>query len=612
MARYVRSGYCADAGPGARYNDSDSSAKFRIDTSRGRTETTGKIETFHKESWNPTHAEVRPVEVAGNEPQAQPEAAGVAPVLELRHAAKSFGAVRALIDGSVDLRAGEVHALLGENGAGKSTLVKILAGVHQPDSGTLKVNGQEVTLHGPAAAKAAGIAVIYQEPTLFPDLTVAENMFVGRQPHRGGRRIDRRAMLQETAAVFKRLGVPLDPARIARGLSIADQQVVEIGKALSLDARVIVMDEPTAALSAAEVERLFEVIRTLKAQGAAVLFISHRLEEVFAICQTVTVMRDGSHVLTSSLAGLTANDLVRAMVGRELAERPPRAAGASPGEPVLTVERLTREGVFTDISLTVRSGEIVALAGLVGSGRSEVARAVFGIDRYDAGQVAVNGKRLKKASPTGAMAAGIGFVPEDRRQQGLVMDMSVQQNVALASLHNLEKGGLIRASAERAMASDWAARLKIKYGRLTDPVSMLSGGNQQKVVLAKWLGRKPSLLIVDEPTRGIDVGTKAEVHNLLTELARSGVGILMISSELPEVLGVSDRILVMREGSLVAEFSHAAASEEAVMSAAMGQHDPLSEAVYDGHEHGRDGNEHGRDGNEHGRDGNDAENGASR
>src|SRR5579863_5547225 len=586
VARYVRSGYCAGDGPRAGYNDSDSSARSRIDTSRGRTETTGKIETFHKKAGTRTHAEVRPVEVAGNEPQAQPEAAGAAPVLELRHAAKSFGAVRALIDGSVDLRAGEVHALLGENGAGKSTLVKILAGVYQPDSGTLKVNGQEVTLPGPAAAKAAGIAVIYQEPTLFPDLTVAENMFVGRQPHRsaswitGGRRIDRRAMLQEAAAVFKRLGVPLDPARIARGLSIADQQVVEIGKALSLDARVIVMDEPTAALSAAEVERLFEVIRTLKGQGAAVLFISHRLEEVFAICQTVTVMRDGSHVLTSDLAGLTANDLVRAMVGRELAERPPHAAGGSPGEPVLTVERLTREGVFTDISLTVRSGEIVALAGLVGSGRSEVARAVFGIDRYDAGQVAVNGKRLKKASPTSAMAAGIGFVPEDRRQQGLVMDMSVQQNVALASLRNLEQAGLIRASAERAMASDWAARLKIKYGRLTDPVSMLSGGNQQKVVLAKWLGRKPGLLIVDEPTRGIDVATKAEVHNLLTELARSGVGILMISSELPEVLGVSDRILVMREGSLVAEFSHAVASEEAVMSAAMGQHDPVTEAVH--------------------------------
>jgi rhamnose transport system ATP-binding protein len=527
--------------------------------------------------WDPTHAEVRPVEAAGSGPNDQPDTAGALPVLELRHAAKSFGAVRALIDGSVELRPGEVHALLGENGAGKSTLVKIIAGVHQPDSGTLSVGGREVTLHGPAAAREAGIAVIYQEPTLFPDLTVAENMFIGRQPLKkgyglSGRRIDRRSMHDEAAAIFTRLGVPLDPARPARGLSIADQQVVEIGKALSLNARVIVMDEPTAALSAAETGRLFEVIRTLQAQGAAVLFISHRLEEVFAICTRVTVMRDGSHVLTSDLAGLTAADLVRAMVGRELAERPPEAAGAQPGDPVLVVERLTREGVFTGISFTVRSGEIVALAGLVGSGRSEVARAVFGIDRYDAGQVTVSGRVLKKASPVSAMAAGIGFVPEDRRQQGLVMDMSVQQNVALASLGNLEKGGLIRASAERAMATDWAARLKIKYGRLTDPVSMLSGGNQQKVVLAKWLGRKPGLLIVDEPTRGIDVGTKAEVHNLLIELARGGVGVLMISSELPEVLGVSDRVLVMREGALVAEFSHAEASEEAIMTAAMGQH----------------------------------------
>jgi rhamnose transport system ATP-binding protein len=516
------------------------------------------------------------VDAAANEasePRNQSEAASAPPALVLEHAAKSFGAVQALIDGSVTLRGGEVHALLGENGAGKSTLVKILAGVYQPDSGTLTVNGREVTLHGPAAAQAAGIAVIYQEPTLFPDLTVAENMFIGRQPLRNGRRIDRRAMQDEAAATFKRLGVPLDPARIARGLSIADQQVVEIGKALSLDARVIVMDEPTAALSAAEVDRLFEVIRTLKAQDAAVLFISHRLEEVFAICQTVTVMRDGRHVLTSDLTGLTANDLVRAMVGRELAERPPETVGAAPGEPMLTVDRLTREGVFTDISFTVRSGEIVALAGLVGAGRSEVARAVFGIDRYDAGQVTVRGRRLKKASPTSAMAAGIGFVPEDRRQQGLVMDMSVQQNVALASLDTLRKGGLIRASAERAMAADWAARLAIKYGRLTDPVSMLSGGNQQKVVLAKWLGRKPAVLIVDEPTRGIDVGTKAEVHHLLTELARSGVAVLMISSELPEVLGVAERVLVMREGRLVAEFSHAEASEESIMAAAMGQHE---------------------------------------
>jgi rhamnose transport system ATP-binding protein len=499
-----------------------------------------------------------------------PETGLATPVLALEHAAKSFGAVRAVVDGSIELSAGEAHALVGENGAGKSTVVKLLAGVYQPDSGSLLIDGQPVTLHGPAGARDAGIAVIYQEPTLFPDLSVAENIFMGRQPLVAGRRIDRRRMHAESAELFTRLGVRLDPGRISRGLSIADQQIVEIAKALSLDARVIVMDEPTAALSATEVARLFEVVRTLRAAGAAVLFISHRLEEVFAICQRVTVMRDGRHVLTTELTGLTADDLVRAMVGRQMEER---AAGerGTPGERVLLVEHLTREGVFTDISLEVRAGEIVALAGLVGSGRSEVARAVFGIDRYDAGRVVMRGRELRRASPTAAMAAGIGFVPEDRRQQGLVMDMSVQQNVALASLGRLRQGGLIRSAAERAFAADWAVRLNLKYGRLIDPVSRLSGGNQQKVVLAKWLGRSPALLIVDEPTRGIDIATKAEVHRLLARLARDGVAILMISSELPEVLNVGDRILVMREGRLTAEFGHAGVTEQKIMAAATGQ-----------------------------------------
>jgi rhamnose transport system ATP-binding protein len=492
------------------------------------------------------------------------------PVLALRHAAKSFGAVHAVIDGTIDLYAGEVHALLGENGAGKSTIVKILAGVHKPDSGEALIDGAPVSLHGPAAARDAGIAVIYQEPTLFPDLSVAENIFMGRQPLVAGRRIDRRRMLTDASVLFGRLGVRLDPGRICRGLSIADQQVVEIAKALSLDARVIVMDEPTAALSATEVNRLFDVVRTLREGGSAVLFISHRLEEIFEICQRVTVMRDGRQVMTSELAGLTADDLVRAMVGRQLAERTAGERG-TPGELVLRVEHLTREGVFTDVSLDVRAGEIVALAGLVGSGRSEVARAVFGIDRYDAGRVLLRGRELRRASPTAAMAAGIGFVPEDRRQQGLVMDMSVQQNVALASLGRLRKGGLVRAAAERAFTADWAVRLNLKYGRLSDPVSQLSGGNQQKVVLAKWLGRQPALLIVDEPTRGIDIATKAEVHRLLVRLAGEGVAILMISSELPEVLHIGDRILVMREGRLTAEFGQQDATEEKIMAAATGQ-----------------------------------------
>jgi rhamnose transport system ATP-binding protein len=491
------------------------------------------------------------------------------PVLSLQHASKRFGAVQALADVSIDLGGGEVHGLVGENGAGKSTLVKILAGVHPPDDGALLVGGRDVVLSGPADARDAGIAIIYQEPILFPDLTVEENIFIGRQPLGAGKRIDRRAMRGHVDELFARLGVRLDPGRIARGLSIAEQQIVEIAKALSLEAKVIVMDEPTAALSAIEVERLFRVVASLRSGGAAVLFISHRLEEIFGLCQQVTVLRDGRRVLSRPLEGLGADDLVRAMVGRELVER--AATQQATGAVVLQVDRLTREGFFTDVSFTVAAGEIVALAGLVGSGRSEVARAVFGIDRYDAGSVTVNGRRLRRASPTAAMAAGVGLVPEDRRQQGLVMEMSISRNITLASLRRLERLGFLVGSAERRFAADWALRLQLKYGSLANAATSLSGGNQQKVVLAKWLARRPGLLIVDEPTRGIDIGTKAEVHRLLDELAERGVAVLMISSELPEVLRVADRILVMREGRLVAEFPHAQASEEAIVAAATGQ-----------------------------------------
>jgi rhamnose transport system ATP-binding protein len=376
-------------------------------------------------------------------------------------------------------------------------------------------------------------------------------------------------MHSQVTEIFERLGVPLDPGRIARGLSIAEQQIVEIAKALSLEARVIVMDEPTAALSAVEVERLFRVVETLRAEGTAVLFISHRLEEVFRLCQRVTVFRDGRLVLSRELAGLTSEDLVRAMVGRDLPERVPQEQNI--GDTVLRVERLTREGVFADVSFEVRAGEIVALAGLVGAGRTEVACAIFGIDRYDAGSVTVNGKALRRGSPTTAMSAGIGLVPEDRRQQGLVMEMAIGRNISLASLGRLQHLGFIRAGAERRFARDWAARLQVKYGRIGNPMTSLSGGNQQKVVLAKWLGRRPAVLIVDEPTRGIDIGTKAEVHRLLEELAATGVAILAISSELPEVLRLADRILVMREGRLVEEFAHADASEESIVAAATGQ-----------------------------------------
>ena len=492
------------------------------------------------------------------------------PRLTLDQAVKAFGAVQALADGSIALFGGEAHALVGENGAGKSTLVKILAGVYQPDSGTLAIDGQPVILNGPNAAREAGISIIYQEPTLFPDLTVAENIFMGRQPLRAGRRIDRPAMNRSAGEIFTRLGVALDPQRQARGLSVADQQIVEIAKALSSNSNVLVMDEPTAALTTVEVERLFEVIRALRREGAAVLFISHRLEEVFAICQRVTIMRDGRFVRSALARDITVDEIIRSMVGRDLDVLFPKTP-AVVGEVVLQVDHLSREGVLRDISFSVRRGEIVALAGLVGAGRSEVARAIFGIDRRSAGVVTVRGKVLPNGSPLASMAAGVALVPEDRRQQGLVMDLGIDRNVALASLGRLSRFGLISRTRERDLAATWASRLQLKFGRLKNAVSTLSGGNQQKVVLGKWLARDPSLLIIDEPTRGIDVGTKAEVHRILDGLVADGLGVLMISSELPEVLGMADRILVMREGRITAELSREEADEDSVMRAATGQ-----------------------------------------
>jgi rhamnose transport system ATP-binding protein len=433
----------------------------------------------------------------------------------------------------------------------------------------LTVAGEDVFLSGPSDASDRGIAVIYQEPTLFPDLSVAENVFIGRQPLRSGRRIDSRAMEREVDGIFERLGVRIDPDRIARGLSIAEQQLVEIAKALTFKARVLIMDEPTAALSPVEAKRLFGVVETLRADGAAVMFISHRLEEVFSICQRVTVLRDGRRMLSRELAGLTQTDLVRAMVGRDVLTEAHQQH--EPGKTVLDVKRLTREGVFVDVSFEVHAGEVVALAGLVGSGRTEVARAIFGIDRYDAGSVTIDGKSLKRGSPTAAMQVGIGLVPEDRRQQGLVMEMSIARNIALASLSRLRNGGLISARREREFGAEWAKRLQVKYSRMSSPVALLSGGNQQKVVLAKWLARSPALLIVDEPTRGIDVGTKSEVHRLIGSLAGDGVAVLVISSELPEVLTLADRVLVMREGRLVAKLSRDEASEEAIVGAGTAQ-----------------------------------------
>ncbi|MFI6576210.1 sugar ABC transporter ATP-binding protein [Nocardiopsis sp. NPDC050513] len=494
----------------------------------------------------------------------------VPPPLALVDVTKSFGSVQALRGLSLHLRAGEIHALVGENGAGKSTLVKTMAGVHRPDGGQVLVDGAPTGFASPADAQRAGVAVIYQEPTLFPDLSVAENIFVGRQPRTRLGIIDHAAMRRATREVFGRLGVDIDPDRPARGLSIADQQLVEIAKAITRDARVLVMDEPTAALSGVEAERLFTVARALRDGGAALLFISHRFDEVFGLCDRITVVRDGAFVSCDPTGDLDVDTVVRRMVGRDVTSLYPKE-DAGLGDTVLEVEGLTRRGVFADVSFSVRAGEIVALAGLVGAGRSEVVRAVFGVDRYDAGAVRVRGEDLSPGRPRAAMAAGMALVPEDRRQQGLVMESSIERNATATRRWPLSRFGLLSPRAERASARAWGARLQLKAGALTDAVSTLSGGNQQKVVLAKWLSTEPRVLFVDEPTRGIDVGTKAEVHRLLSTLAGQGLAIVMVSSELPEVLGMADRVLVMHEGRITAELDRDQADEESVMYAATGQ-----------------------------------------
>ena len=501
-------------------------------------------------------------------------AADTAAVLELRDVSKSFGPVVALRAGSLRVEAGSIHALVGENGAGKSTLVKVVAGVYRRDSGDFLLGGESVDFGSTAESKDSGIAVIYQEPTLFPDLSVTENIFMGRMPVKNNRRIggqiNRAGMHRETNALFQRLGVHIDPRRPALGLSIADQQIIEIAKAISLDARLLVMDEPTAALSGNEVARLFAVARSLRDEGRALVFISHRFDEVFALCDHVTVMRDGSYISTDRIAETTESQIVAKMVGREVGELFPKTP-AEIGDVVLDVQGLETAGEFHGVSFQVRAGEIVGLAGLVGAGRSEIARAVFGVDAYDAGSVTLLGKPVPPKDPRAAIRAGMAMVPEDRRQQGLVIQGSVGKNIASVIRGELSKAGFLTAGSEYRAARPWASRLEVKTNALDMAAATMSGGNQQKVVIAKWLATHPKLLIIDEPTRGIDVGTKAEVHRLLSELAGQGLAILMISSELPEVLGMADRVLVVCEGRITADLPRDRATPEAVMHAATHQ-----------------------------------------
>ncbi len=495
------------------------------------------------------------------------ETGNVPPLLSMRAVSKAFGPVTALASADLTVHSRSIHALVGENGAGKSTLVKIIAGVYRRDGGTFELGGESVDFHSTAESKAAGIAVIYQEPTLFPDLSVLENIFMGRQPIGRFGRIDRAAMRTEATSILHRLGLTIDLDRPAEGLSIADQQIIEITKAISLDARLLIMDEPTAAISGVEVQHLFAIARSLRDEGRGVVFISHRFNEVFDLCDTITVLRDGRYISTDAVAEVTEDEIVRRMVGREVTELFPKVP-AQIGDVLLEVDDLQSVGTFHDVSLTVRAGEIVALAGLVGAGRSEIARAIFGVDPYDSGSVTVAGRRIPRNDPRAAMAAGLALVPEDRRRQGLVLQSSVARNATLAILGRLTRGGLLSTASENSAARGWAGKLQLKTAALDALAGTLSGGNQQKLVLGKWLATNPKVLIIDEPTRGIDVGTKAEVHRLISELAAQGMGILMISSELPEVLGMADRLLVVREGRITAEIDRADATAERVMYSA--------------------------------------------
>jgi rhamnose transport system ATP-binding protein len=491
-----------------------------------------------------------------------------APVLEMHDISKRFGATQALHGVSLTLYPGEVHALVGENGAGKSTLIKVMTGIHQPDEGTIAVNGETVTLHSSADAQRHGIAAIYQEPQIFPDLNVAENIFISHQDR--GLLVNWRRLYRDAEAILATLDVHLDPRTLASGLTVASQQAIEIAKAISLDVRVLIMDEPTAALSAHEVDRLFQQVRRLRDSGVAVLFISHRLNEVFAIADRITVFRDGGRISTRARTEVTDESLIREMVGREMSDFFARAEH-QPGDVVLRVSGLGKVGRFSDVSFDVRRGEVLGLAGLVGAGRTDIGLALFGIAPAEEGTIELDGQAVDVGSPRQALDHGIAYLSEDRHHLGLSLPQSVTANVTLATLRKyVSRFGLVDTGAEKAAAERFRQSLSIRVSALSQPVGQLSGGNQQKTMLAKWLNAEPTVLILDEPTRGIDVGAKADVHRIIDQLARSGLAIILISSDLPEVIAMSDRVLVMREGTPNGLFTRTEASQERVMTAAVG------------------------------------------
>ena len=489
------------------------------------------------------------------------------PLLEIKGITKRFPGVLALDNVSLDVYPGEVLALVGENGAGKSTLMKILSGVYRKDAGEILMDGKPIDITGPLHARQLGISIIYQELNVLNNMDIAENIFVGREKKKNGL-VDKRLQHEEARALLDRVGLQIDTHTRTGSLSTAQKQMVEVAKALSVHSRMIIMDEPTSSLTDKETEMLFDITRKLRADGVAIVFISHRMNEIFQIADRIAVMRDGQMVQSAAISEVTEHDIIAAMVGRDVKNLFVKEP-APIGDTALQVRGLSTKGFLKDISFYVRAGEIVGFAGLVGAGRSEVMRAVFGIDPRESGEILVRGKPADIRSTVDALRAGMGFVPEDRKEQGLILKMSVLRNTSIAALPSVANGWFLDKRRERALAEEYIDKLRVKTPSFEQRVMNLSGGNQQKVVIAKWMATHPSVLILDEPTRGIDVGAKKEIHTLMSEMARQGVAIIMISSELPEILGMSDRIYVMHDGRIRGEVARSEATQESVMQMAI-------------------------------------------
>ena len=489
--------------------------------------------------------------------------------IEMKGIDKAFGSNQVLNQAGFELRDGEVHALMGENGAGKSTLMKILTGVYTRDAGTVKVDGKEVEYKNPQEAERAGIVFIYQELNVMFDLTVEENLFLGREIKKGFGVCDKKAMRKKAREVLEMMGVSIDPGELMANLSVGQQQMIEICKALMVDAKVIIMDEPTAALTQSETEALFQVIQSLRKKGVSMVYISHRMEEIFELCDRITVLRDGQYIGVKNIPETNMNEIVKMMIGREIGERYP-SRQITLGKEVIKVTGLTKKGVFHDVNFSVRAGEVLGVSGLMGAGRTEIMQAIFGNLPYEEGTIEIEGKKVTIKNPSQAIANGIGFITEDRKTEGLMLEKSIRENVSLCNLNIISKHAVLGKGDEKKLSQRAIEDLHIKCFNAEHESGNLSGGNQQKVVLAKWIFTSPKILILDEPTRGVDIGAKKEIYQIINKLAGQGVAVIMVSSELPEVLGMSDRIMVVREGEIRGILSHAEANQENIMTLATG------------------------------------------